>query len=51
MKFRDSCATLMIVLILSSLLAGCSGSSNSSEKELEGGWLVYDDLLENDSED
>jgi len=50
MKFRDSCATLMIVLILSSLLAGCSGSSNSSEKELEGGWLVYDDLLENDSE-
>tara|TARA_X000000368_G_scaffold275327_1_gene218424 strand:+ start:132 stop:758 length:627 start_codon:yes stop_codon:yes gene_type:complete len=41
----------MIVLILSSLLAGCSGSSNSSEKELEGGWLVYDDLLENDSED
>ena len=51
MKFRDSCATLMIVLILSSLLAGCSDSSNSSEKELEGGWLVYDDLLENDSED
>ncbi len=51
MKFRDSCAILMIVLILSSLLAGCSGSSNSSEKELEGGWLVYDDLLENDSED
>ncbi len=51
MKFRDSCATLMIVLILSSLLAGCSGSSNSSEKELEGGWLVYDDLLDNDSED
>ena len=50
MKFRDSCATLMIVLILSSLLAGCSGSSNSSEKELEGGWLVYNDLLENDSE-
>ena len=50
MKFRDSCAILMIVLILSSLLAGCSGSSNSSEKELEGGWLVYDDLLENDSE-
>ena len=50
MKFRDSCATLMIVLILSSLLAGCSGSSNSSEKELEGGWLVYDDLLDNDSE-
>tara|TARA_Y100000748_G_scaffold6058_1_gene5321 strand:+ start:67 stop:693 length:627 start_codon:yes stop_codon:yes gene_type:complete len=41
----------MIVLILSSLLAGCSGSSNSSEKELEGGWLVYDDLLDNDSED
>ena len=50
MKFRNSCATLLIVLILSSLLAGCSGSSNSSEKELEGGWLVYDDLLENDSE-
>ena len=50
MKFRNSYATLLIVLFLSSLLAGCSGSSNSSEKELEGGWLVYDDLLDNDSE-
>ena len=51
MQIRNSYATLLIVLFLSSLLAGCSGSSNSSEKELEGGWLVYDDLLENDSED
>ena len=50
MKFRNSYATLLIVLFLSSILAGCSGSSNSSEKELEGGWLVYDDLLDNDSE-
>ena len=50
MKFRNSYATLLIVLFLSSILAGCLGSSNSSEKELEGGWLVYDDLLENDSE-
>jgi len=50
MKFRNSYATLLIVLFLSSMLAGCSGSSNSSEKELEGGWLVYDDLLDNDSE-
>ena len=50
MQIRNSYATLLIVLFLSSLLAGCSGSSNSSEKELEGGWLVYDELLENDSE-
>ena len=49
MRVIGSYATLLTILILSSLLAGCSGSSNSFEKDLEGGWLVYE--YENFDED